>query len=52
MIIPPPNLATVKNNLVKEGHNKILKSKFPEPMVVEPVDIFMKKYILVEHHWM
>jgi hypothetical protein len=52
IIILQPNLATVKNSLVTEGHNKILNLEFPEAIGVESVDIFMKEYVLVEQCWM
>lgn len=49
IIILQPNLATVKNDLVTEGHNKILNLEFPGLIAVEPVDNFMKEYILAEN---
>lgn len=40
--VPPRSMAIVKTNLVTGSRDKILKSEFPETVVLEPVEICMK----------
>jgi len=42
MTIPPWSVAIVKTNLVTDDCNKILKSEFPEAVVIKHVEILLR----------
>jgi len=42
MTILPRSMAIVKTHVVTDGYDKILKSKFPEAVVMEHVKIWLR----------